>query len=148
MFPSGRASISGLRISQCKHFRAVTRSERRMSGRMLDVVVSRSRKLDQIEAVSEWIGHVSNTAIFADLYFAVERRPEAAQPFDYSSRLETMKSRCTGVQCRPKSRVTFVVPSSATAGRLARRKNGRLAPASSTQRGPSCRFCVSPSPPQ
>jgi hypothetical protein len=50
---------------------------------MLDVVVSRSRKLDQIEAVSEWIGHVSNTAIFADLYFAVERRPEAAQPFDY-----------------------------------------------------------------
>jgi len=28
----------------------------------------------------------------------------------------------------------------------ARRKIGKLAPASSTQRGPSCLFCVSPSP--
>src|SRR5215510_4240012 len=45
----------------------------------LDVIVSRSRKLDQIEAVPEWIGHISHAPIFTDLYFTVERGTEAAQ---------------------------------------------------------------------
>jgi len=45
----------------------------------LHVIVPRSRELDQIEAVPEWISHISHAPIFADLYFTVERGTEAAQ---------------------------------------------------------------------
>src|SRR5215469_3538133 len=44
----------------------------------LNVVVSRPRKLDQIEAIPKWISYISHAPIFADLYFTVERGPEIA----------------------------------------------------------------------
>ena len=36
-------------------------------------------KTDQIEAVPEWVAHISDAPVFADLYFTVERSPEAAE---------------------------------------------------------------------
>jgi hypothetical protein len=114
----------------------------------LDVIVPRSRELDQIEAVPEWIGHISHAPIFADLYFTVESGTEAAQSGNHLVEIGHDEIEVYRRPVRPKSRLTFAAPSSATAGRSARRKIGRLAPASSTQRGPSCRFSVSPSPPQ
>jgi hypothetical protein len=47
------------------------------------VVVPRSRKLNQIEALAEWIGHVRHAPVFADLHFTVQRGPEAAHPSDH-----------------------------------------------------------------
>jgi hypothetical protein len=52
---------------------------RRKATSALEVVVARSSKLDQIEAVPEWVSHVSHASVFTDLYFTVERSPEAAE---------------------------------------------------------------------
>jgi hypothetical protein len=45
--------------------------------------IPRSRKLNQIEAVPERIGHFSHAPVFADLYFTIKRGSEATQSLSH-----------------------------------------------------------------
>ena len=87
-----------------------------------DLVVAWSGKFDQVEAVAKRVGHIRDAAVFTALY---DRSSDAPRPISRStiaSRPSMMKSRWTGVQCRPKSRRACVVPSSATSDRSPSKK--------------------------